>query len=167
MYVSQPTVNAITELIGALQTGNRILDRCQSVINAKFAYPVTAKYVHKMAHYLPATFDKLGEKCLERYNIPVYYPSTPAGGQDYDNVVDAILDVEKTIVDIQTMFIGCCKIAQQNDDFHVYADLLDILEDYNEAVEQAILLGDKIRLYGEKPNFDSNITKWWTWTPDD
>ena len=55
------------------------------------------------------------------------------------------------------MMIGCCKIAFDNNDIHVYAELLDLLEDVNKIVEQVILLKDKIDIYKDNPAYDSHI----------
>ena len=55
------------------------------------------------------------------------------------------------------MMMGCAKIAFDNNDIHVYADLLDLLEDVNKIVEQVILLSDKIDIYGDSPSFDAHI----------
>lgn len=158
MIVSESTQKALIEIIGRCFEENRHFDRLVSVLGVKFAYNNTADLIHAhIAHYFPALSDRIGEKCLERYNIPVYYPATPAGGKDYFSVNEIIKDAEEHIVDFQNMLMGVCKIAQDNNDIHVYADVLDMLEDYNEIVEQAILLSDKIDIYGDNPSFDAHI----------
>ena len=158
MIVSEATQKALTEIIGQCFRENRYLDRLVSVLGVKFAYNNTADLVHHgIAHYFPALSDMIGEKCLERYNIPVYYEATPAGGQDYTSVNEIIKDLEKRMIDFQIMLMGVCAIAQENKDIHVYVDMLDFLEDFNEIVEQAILLSDKIDVYGTSPSFDAHI----------
>lgn len=158
MIVSEETQKALTEIIGQCFRENRYLDRLVSVLGVKFAYNNTADLVHHgIAHYFPALSDMIGEKCLERYNIPVYYEATPAGGKDYTSVNEIIKDLEKHIIDFQIMLMGVCTIAQENQDIHVYVDMLDFLEDFNEIVEQAILLSDKIDVYGTNPSFDAHI----------
>lgn len=162
MLVTQNTINAVTELIGECFKMNRHLDRLVSVLGVKFAYNQTANLVHHgIAHYYPALSDKIGELTLERYNIPVYYAATPEGGQDYSSVTEIIKDLEKVNIDFQAMMMGCAKIAFDNNDIHVYADLLDLLEDVNEIVEQVILLSDKIDIYGDNPNFDAHVKDFW------
>lgn len=168
MLVSSKTVENLMYMVGECFKLNRVLDRCQSVIGVKFVYPVTAGLIHEhMAHWATAFADEIAEKTLERYNIPVIYYATPTGGKDYANIVEAIEDVETNIVNFQSMFMGCCKIAQENGDIHVYADLLDMLEEVNEVVEQAILMADKIHIYGEKPSYDNHIKSWWFLGTDD
>src|SRR5574344_704082 len=84
MIVTQATIDAVTELIGECFKMNRHLDRLVSVLGVEFAYNNTADLVHQgIAHYYPMLADSLGEKCLERYNVPVYYAATPEGGQDF------------------------------------------------------------------------------------
>lgn len=162
MLVTQNTINAVTELIGECFKMNRHLDRLVSVLGVKFVYNQTADLVHHgIAHYYPALSDLIGEKCLERYNIPVYYAATPEGGQDYSSAIEIIKDLEKVNIEFQSMMMGCAKIAFDNNDIHVYADLLDLLEDVNKVVEQVILLSDKIDIYGDSPAYDHDIPDFW------
>ena len=162
MIVTQATIDAVTELIGDCFKMNRHLDRLVSVLGVEFAYNNTANLVHQgIAHYYPILADNLGERCLERYNIPVYYAATPEGGQDYTSVTEIIKDLEKVNIKFQAMMMGCAKIAFENNDIHVYADLLDLLEDVNKIVTQAILLADKIDIYGDNPAYDHDIPDFW------
>lgn len=158
MIVSEATQKALTEIIGQCFRENRYLDRLVSVLGVKFAYNNTADLIHHgIAHYFPALSDQIGEKCLERYNIPVYYEATPSGGQDYASVNEIIKDLEERMIDFQSALMGVCRIAQENGDIHVYVDMLDILEDFNEIVEQAILLSDKIDAYNGSISYDAHI----------
>lgn len=168
MIVSEATQKALTEIIGQCFRENRYLDRLVSVLGVKFAYNNTADLIHHaIAHYFPALSDQIGEKCLERYNIPVYYEATPSGGQDYSSVNEIIKDLEERMIDFQSALMGVCRIAQDNGDIHVYVDMLDMLEDFNEIVEQAILLSDKIDVYGTNPSFDQHIrTGFWLLNQD-
>ena len=158
MLVTENTQKVLIEMIGKCFAENRYTDRLVSVLGVKFAYNNTADLIHQyIAHMYPALADTIGEKTLERYNIPVFYPATPEGGRDYNSVVDIIKDLEERTIDFQIALMGACKIAQDNGDIHVYADLLDMLEDYNEVVEQAILLSDKIDAYNGSISFDAHI----------
>lgn len=162
MIVTQATIDAVTELIGDCFKMNRHLDRLVSVLGVEFAYNNTASLVHQgIAHYYPMLADSLGEKCLERYNIPVYYAATPEGGQDYTSVTEIIKDLEKVNIEFQTKMMGCCKVAFENNDIHVYAELLDLLEDVNKIVEQVILLSDKIDVYKDNVAYDNHVTGFW------
>lgn len=169
MIVSESTQKALTEIIGQCFRENRYIDRLVSVLGVKFAYNNTADLIHHgIAHYFPALADQIGEKCLERYNIPIYYEATPSGGQDYSSVNEIIKDLEERMIDFQSALMGVCRIAQDNGDIHVYADMLDMLEDFNEIVEQAILLSDKIDVYGTNPSFDQHIrTGFWLLDKED
>ena len=158
MIVSESTQKALTEIIGQCFRENRYIDRLVSVLGVKFAYNNTADLIHHgIAHYFPILADQIGEKCLERYNIPIYYEATPSGGQDYSSVNEIIKDLEERMIDFQSALMGVCRIAQDNGDIHVYADMLDVLEDFNEIVEQAILLSDKIDAYNGSMSYDAHI----------
>lgn len=162
MLISENTYKALIEMVGKCFSENRYLDRLVSVLGTKFAYNNTADLIHHhVAHYFPVLADEIGEKCLQRYNIPVYYPATPEGGKDYNSVAEIIKDFEGRMIDFQSALMGLCKIAQDSGDIQIYADVLDMLEDFNAYVEQAILLNDKIALYGTNPSFDKDITSFW------
>jgi len=48
--------------------------------------------------------------------------------------------------------------AQNNKDCHVYSDLIELLRQYNQIVEQTILLVDKMELYkDDMASFDAHI----------
>lgn len=162
MLVTQNTINAVMELIGECFYANRMLDRCVSVLGTDYVYNQTADLVHKnIAHFYPALADKISESCLERYNISVIYSATPEGNKNYGSITELIKDIEKINIDFQTMMMGCIKIAFENNDIHVYADLLDLLEDVSKIVEQVVLLADKIDIYGGNPNFDAHVKDFW------
>lgn len=168
MIVSKETQSAVMELIGECFKMNRRLDRMVSVLGVKFAYNNTANLVHHgIAHYYPVLADGIGEKCLERYNIPVVYAPTPAGDKEYNTVQEIIQELENINIEFQTLMMGCCKIAFENNDIHVYVDLLDMLEDVNEIVEQAILLNDKMKYYNGEIAYDHNIHKFWILKEDE
>ena len=158
MIVTQETQNALTELIGESFKLNRILDRQVSVLGVKFVYNNTADLCHQhIAHYFPILADKIGERTLERYNLVVSYPATPAGTQDYNTPEELIHDMRDVVIEFQTKFMGACKIAFGNNDIHVYADLLDLLEGLNLVVEQVILLADKIDKYHGSMSYDAHV----------
>ena len=164
MIVSKPTQNALMELIKQCFIENRKLDRIVSILGVKFAMNETANLIHQnIAHYFPALSDRIGELCLERYNISVLYGETPSAFEDYDKVVEIIHLIENRIIDFQSAMMAVCKIAFENNDINVYTDMLGLLAEYNKLVEQAILLADKIDYYGEDKimKFDHDISHFW------
>lgn len=163
MNVSKNTIDACYQLIGQCFTNNRKLDRIVSIMGVEFAMNQTAGLLHAhIAHLFPAISDKIGEKCLEAYNIPVEYASTPDGKENYESVAEMIDVVMEIVVDFQNMLGGAIIIAQENQDMQVYVELCEILREFNPVVEQSILLKDKLELFGDALyNFDSNIDDFW------
>ena len=162
MLVSQPTIDAVNELVTQCFTENRMLDGIVDSLTVKFGYSKTAELVHEnMAHALPLIADTLGEKCLQCYGISVKYGPTPAAIDDYTSVQQICETISNRMIDFQSMLIGACKVAQDNGDLHVYVELLDVLEDFNPFVEQGLILVDLIKKYGNNPSFDKNIEKYW------
>lgn len=147
--VSKSTQEALMEFVKQCFVMNRFLDRAVSVLGVKFAMNQLADLVHHgLAHAYPNLSDTAGEKCLEAYNISVIYGETPRGDEDYSTVSECIRAINKRTIDFQTLTMGVCKIAYNNNDLQVYADMLDILKKVNEYVTQTILLEDKIEVYG-------------------
>lgn len=163
MNINQMTIDALYEVIAECFKMNRFLDRLVSVLGVNFACNNTAsKLHHSVAHFFPAFSDKIGESCLERYNITVEYGATPDGKQNYLSVQEMIQLVEDKAVEFQNMLIGAMKIAFQNDDLQVYSELVELIREYSPIVEQAILLNDKIGFYGDDIMlFDSDVDKFW------
>ena len=150
MNVSQNTQNALMEIIKQCFTENRFFDRFVSVLGVKFACNNMAELIHQnIAHYFPNLSDQIGELCLERYNISVEYGATPEGKEDYNSVTEMMQVLEDRIIDFQNMLIAVEKIAFENNDLQVFADLSNLMVGYSPIVEQAILLNDKMGYYGE------------------
>lgn len=163
MIVSENTIQAVTDLIRMCFEQNRAFDRMVSVLGVDFACNNSAELIHKnIAHAFPALADDFGAKCLERYNISVKYGETPAAEKDYSSVEEIIAEMRDRSLDFQIALMGACKISFENNDIHVYSDLLDILRGYNDIVEQLILLYDKIKAYGNNVMaFDHDIAMFW------
>lgn len=164
MIVSEQTQFALMELIKQCFIENRKLDRLVSVLGVEFACNNASKHIHQsIAHYFPQLSDKIGELCLERYNISVLYGETPSAFETYNSVEELLLILKRRVVDFQAMMMGVAKIAFDNNDINVYADMLGLISDYNKIVEQAILLKDKIDYYGESAImlFDHDIDSFW------
>lgn len=158
MLIADETIQSIYLLISECFKMNRKLDRQVSVLGVNFAMNNTADLCHEgIAHYFPSLSDKIAEKCLERYNIAVEYGETPSGAESYDSPLEIIDSMHESVVDFQTMFMGVIDIAYKNKDIQVFTDLLDLLKDYNNIVEQVILLKDKIHVYENMQSFDAHI----------
>lgn len=163
MNVSKSTIEACYELIKQCFENNRLLDRLVSVLGVEFAMNNTAELLHQhYAHRFPQISDEIGHKCLEAYNITVEYGSTAEGKQNYASVDEMIKVVEDISIDFQNMLSKAIMIAQENQDINVYVELVEILRGFNPMVEQAILLNDKIKLYGDALySFDAHIDHFW------
>lgn len=159
MNVKERTINALYELIDESYQMNRLLDRMVSVLSVDFVCNNVSELVHlHISHLFPKLADEIGEKCLERYNISVKYSSTDSGMQKYSSVLEIMKVLMDRTIQYQNMFMGTIKIASEESDYQVVADLLDIIEDYNKVVEQTILLYDKCEAYGDNlMSFDAHI----------
>lgn len=162
MFVSERTQVALQELIQECFQCNRNADRWVSVLGVDLVCPQASKLLHQyVAHYFPAVADTIGEKTLERYNISVNYGKTNPPIEPEQNLIDITTKFEEMGLDFQSMLMGTAKIALEENDIHIYADLLDILSDYNKIVEQLILIKDKAERYIDVMAFDHDIPDFW------
>ena len=70
--------------------------------------------------------------------------------------------MNRLVLDFHSDLKDATKRIFNNDDVHVYADLIDLLKDYNKIVEQTILLEDKLKLYGDDmASYDVHINEFW------
>ena len=163
MVISDKTKEAIYQLVAQCFEENRWADRAVSVLGVEFACVQASKLLHyHVAHLYPAISDTLGEKCLERYNISVEYGATPEGKDNYSSVKEIIDGFRDRAIYFQSMLIAASKIAFDQSDINIFVDIGHVLEDFNEIVEQLILLSDKISFYGNDiTGFDHDIPDFW------
>lgn len=164
MNVSQQTISVLYEVINQCFQMNRFCDSLVSVLGVNFAMNNTSEKIHgSICHYFPSLSDKIGETCLERYNIIVEYGETRRERSDYKSVQEMISSLEYRTIEFQNMFIGAMKVSFENNDLHVYAELGELIEDLSKIIGQVILLKDKIGFYGEEKSmeFDHDINTFW------
>ena len=163
LFVHERTQSALQELIVECFQCNRNADRWVSVLGVDMVCPQASKLIHhQIAHYFPAVADIIGEKTLERYNISVLYGDTKAPKELNYSLLDLMQSFVDMCIDFQSMLMGTIKIAFEENDIHIYADLISILENYNNIVEQVILLRDKAEKYGSDiMGFDHDISDFW------
>lgn len=157
--VTHETHKAVQELISLSYIDNARIDRMKSVLLADLSYNETSDVVHKfIAHYFSNGIgDALSEKCLERYNISVVFGGIPTMDKQYSSVDEILEELLDLVIDYQNSLSGCIKIAVVNEDRNISSDLIDFMQDYNQIVDQCILMVDKIHMYKDNPSFDAHI----------
>ena len=160
--ITQPTIDAVQEMVHQSFICNSVVDRLKSVLGVDLAYNNTANKIHLgIAHAFPVQLgDSLGD-LLEGYNQSVIYGGLPTQDKTYLTAKEVLDDLLEIIVDYQNKLNKCAMIAFENMDMHTYSGLIDIIKGYSKIVEQSILLVDKINLYGTNPSFDTDIETFW------
>ena len=160
--ITQPTIEAVQEMIVQSFLSNAKIDRLKSTLGVDLAYNNTANKIHLgIAHAFPVQLgDALGD-LLEGYNQSVVYGNIPIQNKTYVNAKDALDDLLEIVLEYQNKLNKCSMIAFENMDVHTYSGLINIINGYSKIVEQCILLVDKINLYREDPSFDHDIDKFW------
>ncbi len=156
--VTQETHDAVQEMVKESFIANARVDRMKSVLGTKLAFNKTSDLIHlQIAHAFAGHFgDGLGD-LLEHYNMSIIYGDIPLQNKDYNTVKEIIYDLFELCTDYQNKLNMCAKIAFEHMDIHIYEGLLNIISDFDKIVTQAILLKDKINIYGENPSFDAHI----------
>ena len=159
MNVSKNTIDACQEMIRESFLANAKVDRMKSIMGAKLAYNNTADVIHlQIAHAYAGIYgDLIGDKALEGYNIDVVYGNIPEENKDYTTPAEILCELRDLTIDYQNKLNMCAKIAFDNMDLHVFADLMNIVSMHNQVVRATILLVDKIEIYGSCPSFDAHI----------
>ena len=148
MNIHEETINAVHELNGFAFRMNRLWDATVSVLGVTYACHTASGLIHhKIAHWYPAIADTLNEKCLENFNILAYYPATPAGDVEYDNLVDMMAQMLDKTIEFQNAVMGVKQIAHDMQDYMIEVEIDKILIDVNEQVAQMILIHDKAQQY--------------------
>ena len=98
---------------------------------------------------------------MERYNISVLYGETLPPIEPEHILSDIANKFMEMGLDFQSMLIATAKIANEENDVGVYADLLNILSNYNKILEQLILVKDKADSYTDTMSFDHDIKEFW------
>lgn len=157
--VTHETHLAVQELISLAYVTNAQIDRMKSVLVADLAYNETSDVVHEfIAHYFSNGIgDALSDKCLERYNISVIFGGIPIMDKVYSNVTEVIEELQDVCIDFQNAMSKCIEIAVKNGDRNISSDIIDFMVDYNQIVDQVILMNDKIHLYKDNPTYDAHI----------
>ena len=159
LNVTQPTINALQEMVDESFIMTARCDRYQSVLDAKFAYNNTALLVHHgFAHVYSGFFgDAVADLGLQGYDITVNYGNVPPMNQQYNSVKEILYELKDYVFDYQNKLNMCWKVAFDNMDIHVAADVFDIIEDHNELVRQVILLCNKIEIYNGSASYDAHV----------
>lgn len=159
LNVTQPTINALQEMVDESFIMTARIDRYQSVLDATFAYNNTAWLIHSgMAHQYSGYFaDEIADLGLQGYDISVNYGNVPPMNKRYSSVKEVLYELKNYVFDYQNKLNMCWKIAVDNMDIHVAADIMDIIEDHNILVRQVILLCNKIDIYNGSASYDAHV----------
>lgn len=157
--VTQATANALQEMVDNSFVMTALIDRMQSVLDVAFAYNNTSRLIHHgLAHRYSGYFgDAIADLGLQGYDISVNYGNVPLMSQQYESVEQLLITLREKVFDYQNALNMCYKIAFDNMDLHICADLTEIIVDHNKVVRQMILLCNKIAVYKDNPSFDAHI----------
>lgn len=161
MLMSKATSEALDYIVGGFFDLNRTTDRMVSIMQNTWSMPHAADIIHhKIAHLYPLLADKITE-IKDRYNLTSIYPATHKGDEDYTNLEDMFTTLYEENAQLYGIIKDVNKIAINNDDFNVHADLVNIMQLFNELMGQIITLRDKsVQIPEDYVTFDRYIKSW-------
>ena len=124
--VTNETIAALQEMVTESFIMNARIDRMQSVLDADLSYNQTSFLINNgMAHRYSGYFaDEVADLGLQGYDISVNYGDVPTMNKSYSSVKELLYELRDYVVEYQTELNGCYKIAFNNNDFHICADLI-------------------------------------------
>lgn len=161
MLISEQTSIALDELVGVFFDLNRTTDRMISVMQNEWCMPKAVSIIHpNIAHVYPLLSDKITE-IKDRYNLSSVYPVTHQDDRNYTNLQDMFGTLLKENEDAYQEIKLVDKIAVENGDFMVQADLVEFMQKFNVLFSQIVTLNDKaIQMPTDYDIFDQHISEW-------
>lgn len=161
MLISEQTSTALDEIVGAYFDLNRSFDRAVSIMTNTWAMPNAANIIHhNLAHLFPLLADKVTE-IKDKYNLTSVYPETHRDGRTYTNLEDMMGTLLKECADCYEVIKMVDKLAHENGDFMVHAELINVMNNHSHVMAQVITLHDKSMQNANDYNvFDQYIDKW-------
>ena len=156
--ISEELNNSLSELVGELFAGNRILDRMMSILSVKFVMNKTALILHSgLAHKYPLLADKISTYQASRNNL-TSYPETPLDDSDYESPLDAFNKFLTYMRRLEGYVSEVIIETRNTNDLMTEEFLTQFLLGLNKYTEQALLLVDKGELYiNDWMSFDERI----------
>lgn len=153
--------NSLNLLVQKCFEGNRILDRIMSQLSIKFTMNHTSDALHPiLAHAFPLIADLIGDYQDSR-NALTSYLETPMDNTDYETPLNLFTRFFNYMEELEGSICDVIDIVEEENDRMTKVFLEKFLLAIQPYTAQAILLVDKISMYGDEPQdwmqFDRNI----------
>jgi hypothetical protein len=161
MLIAKETSDALDILYGKFFDLNATLDRAVSILLNDWAMPQANDIIHhKIAHATPLLADLISE-IKDNYNLASIRPAVHADSRNYANLADMFNTIVGEFEDTYQMIKMTDKIAKENNDENVHADLLDFMTIFNKFIGQMYTLRDKaVQMPDSYDEFDAHISMW-------
>jgi len=161
LLISPKTNEQLTLIVGQCYKLNRIMDRIVSIMDVTFSCVNSSPILHlQWSHKWPLLADFFYD-IQSSFNVLTDYPSTPSDSSTYSTLLDIFQKVLDEVLELNDLITGCVVICQEELDINVKASLENFLATrYIKYIQQAIILRDKAKLYGDDVlGFDRDIKK--------
>jgi ferritin len=159
--INENVNESLNLLVGKCFEANRILDRIMSQLSVKFVMNRTSDILHPLlAHAFLDIADIVSDYQGSR-NCMTIYPETPKDDTNYSTVSDIFTKILNCMEDLENIICEVIDIAKEENDRMTKIFLEHFLLQLNPFTSQALLLMDKINMYGNDSkslmDFDRNI----------
>jgi ferritin len=153
--------DALNLLVGKMFEGNRLLDRMMSQLSIKFTMNHTSDALHPLlAHAMLTIVDYIGDYQDSR-NALTEYPDTSTDKTEYISPLELFTRFYNYMEELEGSICDVIDIVENENDRMTKVFLEKFLLIVQPYTAQAILLVDKISMYGNDPKdwmqFDKNI----------
>ena len=161
MLISKQSDEALNTLYGAFFDLNATLDVCVSYMLNVWAMPQASDLVHQnLAHTAPKMADFVSE-IKDNYNLRSIRPQVHEDTRSYNNLQDMFETVLQEYSDVYQMMKMVDKIAHENGDFMVHADIVKLMQLFSKVIGVVITLRDKAsQMPNDYDEFDRHSTSW-------
>lgn len=161
MLISKETSDALDILYGQYFNLNSLCDNAVSFMLNEWAMVQANDIIHhKLCHLYPLLADDVSA-IKDNYDIRSIRPEVPEHSETYNNLAemfDRIYEEHEATYKIIKM---TNKVAMENGDINVHADLIEVIRKFNIVIGQVITLMNKAhQMPNDFDTFDRHSSSW-------
>ena len=160
MLISEETSKALDLLYNQFFNLNSVYDNAVSYMLNEWCMPHASEVIHKnLAHAFPVMADMISE-IKDNYDEKSVRTTVPTHDETYDSLYDMMNNLYSYCANTYEMMKITSKIAMDNGDLNVLADLVEFTSTFNKIMGQVITLKGKSEQINDYDKFDRHIDTW-------
>lgn len=160
MLISEETSKALDILYNQFFNLNSLYDNAVSYMLNEWCMPNASEIIHKnLAHTFPVMADMISE-IKDNYDEKSIRTYIPTHDEEYSTLSEMMDELYRYCANTYEMIKVASKVAMDNGDLNVLADLVDFTSKFNKIMGQVITLKGKAEQINDFDKFDRHIDKW-------